>query len=84
MGAEYESVARTHLLCFFFSNQDYSSLNYLNIVVEATLSLSNSPENIVLKPEKPSTEVKTKYYSYCFYSSWYLWTVAHRTLQPAL
>lgn len=83
MGPEYESVARTHLFCFF-SNQDYTSLNYLNIVVEATLSLSNSPQNIVLKPEKPSTEVKTKYYNYCFHSSCYLWTVTHHILQPAL
>ncbi|XP_070692438.1 integrin alpha-6-like [Pempheris klunzingeri] len=38
--------------------EDYSSLNYLDIVVDATLSLTNSPENIGLKPEKPGTKVK--------------------------
>ncbi|XP_056239048.1 integrin alpha-6-like [Seriola aureovittata] len=38
--------------------EDYSSLNYLDIVVDATLSLNNSPENIGLKPEKPETKVK--------------------------
>ncbi|XP_022615886.1 integrin alpha-6-like [Seriola dumerili] len=36
--------------------KDYSSLNYLDIVVDATLSLNNSPENIGLKPEKPETK----------------------------
>lgn len=72
MGSEYESVAGTHLFFLFFSNQDYTSLNYLNIVVEATLSLSDSPQNIVLKPEKPSTKVKTKYYNYCLYRQCYL------------
>nr|XP_046261717.1 integrin alpha-6-like [Scatophagus argus] len=38
--------------------EDYSSLNYLDIVVDASLSLTNSPENIGLKPEKPETKVK--------------------------
>ncbi|XP_040904522.1 integrin alpha-6-like [Toxotes jaculatrix] len=38
--------------------EDYSSLNYLDIVVDATLSLTNSPENIGLKPEKPGTKVR--------------------------
>ncbi|KAM3866988.1 integrin alpha-6-like [Diretmus argenteus] len=38
--------------------EDYSSLNYLDIVVDATLSLSDSPENIGLKPEKPGAKVK--------------------------
>ncbi|XP_034454867.1 integrin alpha-6-like [Hippoglossus hippoglossus] len=38
--------------------EDYSSLNYLDIVVDATLSLTNSPENIGLKMEKPGTKVK--------------------------
>ncbi|XP_069388255.1 integrin alpha-6-like [Paralichthys olivaceus] len=38
--------------------EDYSSLNYLHIVVDATLSLTNSPENIGLKLEKPNTKVK--------------------------
>ncbi|XP_070769684.1 integrin alpha-6-like [Enoplosus armatus] len=38
--------------------EDYSSLNYLDVVVDATLSLTHSPENIGLKPEKPGTKVK--------------------------
>ncbi|XP_056295655.1 integrin alpha-6-like isoform X1 [Pseudoliparis swirei] len=38
--------------------EDYSSLNYLDIVVDATLSLTNSPENIELKPEKLGTKIK--------------------------
>ncbi|XP_078145154.1 integrin alpha-6-like [Centroberyx gerrardi] len=38
--------------------EDYSSLNYLDIVVDATLSLTDSPENIGLKAEKPGTQVK--------------------------
>ncbi|KAF1384991.1 hypothetical protein PFLUV_G00125970 [Perca fluviatilis] len=38
--------------------EDYSSLNYLDIVVDATLSLTNSPENIGLKPEMLGTKVK--------------------------
>uniref|UniRef100_A0A8C3A5E6 Integrin alpha 6 n=1 Tax=Cyclopterus lumpus TaxID=8103 RepID=A0A8C3A5E6_CYCLU len=38
--------------------EDYSSLNYLDIVVDASLSLTNSPENIELKPEKLGTKVK--------------------------
>ncbi|XP_029298036.1 integrin alpha-6-like [Cottoperca gobio] len=38
--------------------EDYSYLNYLDIVVDATLSLTNSPENIELKSEKPGTKVK--------------------------
>ncbi|TKS72109.1 Integrin alpha-6 VLA-6 [Collichthys lucidus] len=37
---------------------DYSSLNYVDIVVDATLSLTNTPENIGLKPENPGTKVK--------------------------
>ncbi|XP_068181278.1 integrin alpha-6-like isoform X2 [Antennarius striatus] len=51
--------------------EDYSSLNYLDIVVDAALRLTNAPENIELKPEKPGTKVrltvflekKTKYFS---------------------
>ncbi|KAI3351532.1 hypothetical protein L3Q82_020388 [Scortum barcoo] len=43
-----------------FLSCDYSSLNYLDIVVDATLSLTNSPENIGLKPEKPGTKVKSQ------------------------
>ncbi|XP_041846599.1 integrin alpha-6-like [Melanotaenia boesemani] len=38
--------------------EDYSSLNYLNIVVEATLSLTKSLENIGFKTENPRTQVK--------------------------
>lgn len=38
--------------------EDYSSLNYLDIVVNATLSLTNPPENIGLNPEKLTTKVK--------------------------
>ncbi|CAK6964964.1 integrin alpha-6-like [Scomber scombrus] len=38
--------------------EDYSSLNYLDIVVDAALNLTNSPENIRLKSEKPGTKVK--------------------------
>ncbi|XP_075336630.1 integrin alpha-6-like [Odontesthes bonariensis] len=38
--------------------EDYSSLNYLEIVVDATLSLTNSSDNIGLKPEKLQTQVK--------------------------
>ncbi|XP_076595871.1 integrin alpha-6-like [Chaetodon auriga] len=38
--------------------EDYSSLNYLDIVVDASLSLTNSPENIGLKPERAGTKVK--------------------------
>ncbi|XP_035812832.2 integrin alpha-6-like isoform X2 [Amphiprion ocellaris] len=38
--------------------EDYSSLNYLDIVVDATLSLTNSPENIGLNTENPGTKVK--------------------------
>ncbi|KAK9518357.1 hypothetical protein VZT92_023666 [Zoarces viviparus] len=38
--------------------EDYSSLNYLDIVVDANLSLTNSPENIGLKPEKLGTKIK--------------------------
>lgn len=33
-------------------------MNYLDIVVDATLSLTNSPENIGLKAETPGTKVK--------------------------
>lgn len=32
-------------------------MNYLDIVVDATLSLTGSPENIGLKPEKVGTKV---------------------------
>lgn len=39
--------------------EDYSSLNYLYIVVDATLNLINPPDNIGLKPEKHSTQIKT-------------------------
>ncbi|KAM9376193.1 integrin alpha-6-like [Pholidichthys leucotaenia] len=38
--------------------EDYSSFNYLDIVVDATLSLTNSPENIGLKTENLGTKVK--------------------------
>ncbi|KAM3612250.1 uncharacterized protein V6R79_005428 [Siganus canaliculatus] len=38
--------------------EDYSSLNYLDIVVNASLSLTDSPDNIGLKPENPGTMVK--------------------------
>ncbi|KAL7395617.1 hypothetical protein ABVT39_020294 [Epinephelus coioides] len=38
--------------------EDYSSLNYLDIVVDAALTLTNSPENIGLQPENPGTKVK--------------------------
>ncbi|AWP11780.1 putative integrin alpha-6-like [Scophthalmus maximus] len=38
--------------------EDYSSLNYLDIDVDATITLTDSPENIELKPEKPGTKVK--------------------------
>ncbi|XP_039871880.1 integrin alpha-6-like [Simochromis diagramma] len=38
--------------------EDYSSLNYLLIVVDATLTLTNAPENIGLKPEKLRTKAK--------------------------
>ncbi|XP_050928466.1 LOW QUALITY PROTEIN: integrin alpha-6 [Lates calcarifer] len=37
--------------------EDYSDLNYLVIVVNATLSLTSSPDNIRLKPEKHGTQV---------------------------
>uniref|UniRef100_A0A8C4E7B2 Integrin alpha-6 n=1 Tax=Dicentrarchus labrax TaxID=13489 RepID=A0A8C4E7B2_DICLA len=50
-------VLHSHLWNATFT-EDYSSLNYLDIVVDATLSLTNSPENIGLKPEKPETKVK--------------------------
>uniref|UniRef100_A0A671Y097 Integrin alpha-2 domain-containing protein n=1 Tax=Sparus aurata TaxID=8175 RepID=A0A671Y097_SPAAU len=32
--------------------EDYSSLNYLHIITDASLSLTNAPENIGLKPEE--------------------------------
>ncbi|XP_077388086.1 integrin alpha-6-like [Festucalex cinctus] len=38
--------------------EDYSSLNYLDIVVDAALTLTNSPENIGLKEKNPHTKVK--------------------------
>ncbi|XP_037636914.1 integrin alpha-6-like [Sebastes umbrosus] len=38
--------------------EDYSSLNYLDIVVDATLTLTNSPENIGINPEKLGTKVR--------------------------
>ncbi|XP_067455908.1 integrin alpha-6-like [Thunnus thynnus] len=38
--------------------EDYSSLNYLDIVVDAFLDLTSSPENIGLKADKPRTKVK--------------------------
>ncbi|XP_045885945.1 integrin alpha-6-like [Micropterus dolomieu] len=50
-------VLHSHLWNTTFT-EDYSSLNYLDIVVDATLSLTHSPENIGLKPEKPGTKVK--------------------------
>ncbi|XP_019718941.1 integrin alpha-6-like isoform X2 [Hippocampus comes] len=37
---------------------DYSSLNYLDIVVDAALTLTNSPENIGLPEKKLRTKVK--------------------------
>ncbi|TWW53518.1 Integrin alpha-6 CD49 antigen-like family member F VLA-6, partial [Takifugu flavidus] len=38
--------------------EDYSSFNYLMITVDATLSLTNSPENTGLKSDRLSTQVK--------------------------
>ncbi|XP_057705780.1 integrin alpha-6-like [Corythoichthys intestinalis] len=38
--------------------EDYKSLNYLDIVVDAAVTLTNSPENIGLKEKTPSTKVK--------------------------
>ncbi|XP_061580836.1 integrin alpha-6-like [Cololabis saira] len=38
--------------------EDYSSLNYLDIVVDATLSLTNSPGNIRFKSDQLGTQVK--------------------------
>lgn len=51
-------VSLSPTACFVFRHQDYSSLNYLYIVVDATLSLINHPDNIGLKPERHSTQVK--------------------------
>ncbi|CAG5989834.1 unnamed protein product [Menidia menidia] len=39
-------------------SEDYSSLNYLEIVVDATLTLTSSSDNIALKPERLQTQVK--------------------------
>ncbi|XP_059202165.1 integrin alpha-6-like [Centropristis striata] len=50
-------ILHAHLWNATFT-EDYSSLNYLDIVVDATLTLTNSPENIGLKLEKPGTKVK--------------------------
>ncbi|KAG8003856.1 Integrin alpha-6 [Nibea albiflora] len=50
-------VLHSHLWNTTFT-EDYSSLNYVDIVVDATLSLTNTPENIGLKPENPQTKVK--------------------------
>ncbi|KAM9357368.1 integrin alpha-6-like [Symphorus nematophorus] len=50
-------VLHSHLWNTTFT-EDYSSLNYVDIVVEATISLTNSPGNIGLKPERPETKVK--------------------------
>lgn len=52
------SFVATVLIYFASPSQDYSSLNYVDIVVDATLSLTNTPENIGLKPENPGTKVK--------------------------
>ncbi|KAF7216298.1 integrin alpha-6 [Nothobranchius furzeri] len=38
--------------------EDYSLLDYLNIVLEASLNLTSSSENIGLKPEKTVTQLK--------------------------
>ncbi|KAF7660991.1 hypothetical protein LDENG_00271160 [Lucifuga dentata] len=38
--------------------EDYNSLNYLDIVVDAYLSLTDTPENTQLKPDNPGTKVK--------------------------
>ncbi|XP_075868420.1 integrin alpha-6-like [Nelusetta ayraudi] len=38
--------------------EEYRSLNYLYIVVDATLSLINTPDNIGLKSEKLSTQIR--------------------------
>uniref|UniRef100_I3J241 Integrin alpha-6 n=1 Tax=Oreochromis niloticus TaxID=8128 RepID=I3J241_ORENI len=46
--------------------EDYSSLNYLLIVVDATLTLTNAPENIGLKPDKLRTKVKWFFLFVCF------------------
>lgn len=56
-GKDLVEVWHHSLTQFAFPIQDYSSLNYLDIVVDATLSLINSPENIGLKPEKLGTKV---------------------------
>ncbi|CAN9514650.1 unnamed protein product [Ophioblennius macclurei] len=39
-------------------SEDYSSLNYLEIVVDATLNLTDSPENIGFRSSNPATKVK--------------------------
>lgn len=39
-------------------SEDYSSLNYLDIVVDATLNLTDSPKNIGFKSDNPAAKVK--------------------------
>lgn len=51
------------LFLFFTSSvlfQDYSTFNYLVIAVDASLSLTNSPDNTRLKSDRLSTQVKSK------------------------
>lgn len=58
----YNNKCKLHSVIYFASPiQDYSSLNYLDIVVDAALDLTNSPENIGLKSEKPGTKVLWNY-----------------------
>lgn len=48
--------------------QDYSTFNYLDIDVDATLELTNAPENIGLNQENPGTTVRgDKNYFYSLY-----------------
>ncbi|XP_076005382.1 integrin alpha-6-like [Genypterus blacodes] len=50
-------VLHSHLWHSTFT-EDYSSFNYLDIVVDASLSLTDSPENIQLKLDDPGIKVK--------------------------
>ncbi|KAM8732326.1 integrin alpha-6-like isoform 2-T2 [Acanthopagrus schlegelii] len=50
-------VLRARLWSATFT-EGYSSLNYLHIITDASLSLTNSPENVGLKPEMHRTKVK--------------------------
>lgn len=46
-------------------------MNYLDIVVDASLSLTDSPENIQLKLEDPGTKVKKEKKDYLLWSHKY-------------